>query len=357
MAPALHELTEKLAAVAEHYDTHSCWPQRSMDILAQAGGWGWVVPKKWGGAGLAGAELLAAYETVARGCAATALILTQRDGAVDLIVHGENEGLRKRLLRAYARGERFTSVGIAQLTTSKRGRRPAMRAKPAGDGYVLDGVMPWVTAAEYCDEIVTGAVLPDGNQILACVPCEDPGLTIEPAMELMALGASCTGRVRCAAVQIGQDAVIAGPADIALSMRAPVKPLVVSAVGIGLAGAIHGALRAEKIPAELKPQVRPLLAAYEQTRSRLFDAAARIGKRGAAVDPRGIRVAVNELVTKLAMAYLVVSKGTGYCRPHPAERWLRESMLFLVWSAPTEVQAGTLAAVVGRESPVLAAAS
>ncbi len=347
MALKLEPMTARLTEVAEHYDIHDCWPQRSIDIIAAAGCWKWVIPKKCGGAGLRGVELLEAYEAVARGCMATALILTQRDGACDLIAQGENEGLKQRLLRAYARAERFTSVGIAQLTTSYAGRKPAMQARRAGRGFVLDGVMPWVTAAEHCDEIVTGAVLPDGRQILACVSCEDPGVAVEPPMKLLAVGASATSRVRCRAVRIKPDDVIRGPADIAATMPAPVKPRVVSAVGLGLAGALHDRLTRTRLTPDLKQSLAPLRQAYKHLRTQLLTTAPATRHQPADADDLRIRVAVNELVTKMGLAYLTLSKGTGYCRPHPAERLLREALLFLVWSAGPETQLQTMRALIG----------
>lgn len=348
MALKLAELTERLAALAEHYDTHSCWPQRSLDILAAAGGWRWALPAKWGGAGFGTRQLVEAYEAVARGCVATALVLTQRDGACDLIATSGNQKLKQRLLRAYARAERFTSIGVAQLTTSRRGGKPALRARRSGRDFVLDGVVPWVSGAEQCDEIVVGAVLPDGRQLIACVPCEDPGVTVEPAMKLMALGASCTSRVRCRAVRVTPAEIVREPAELALTMRAPVKPLVVSAVGSGLAGALHDRLTHSAVPGELQPYLRPLTRAYQRLRRELLDAAGQADRAQDGFDAGAIRVGINELVTKLAVAYLTVSKGTGYAHPHPAERLLREAMFFLVWSAPGDVQAGTLRALVGE---------
>jgi hypothetical protein len=55
-----------------------------------------------------------------------------------------------------------------------------------------------------------------------------------------------------------------------------------------------------------------------------------------------IRVAVNDCVTRLAMTCLTLSKGSGYLSSHPVQRLVREAMFFLVWSAPTHVQLGTL---------------
>jgi len=341
------EVTRELAGLAEHYDTRSCWPQRSIDIAAAAGCWRWIVPKKWGGDELGGRELLSAYEAIARGCLTTALIITQRDGACDLIAHGENEALKERLLPAYAKAQRFTSIGIAQLTTSRGSGKPAMRASQSDGGYVLDGVIPWVTGAIQCDEIVTGAVLGDGKQLLACVSTESPALIVEPAMQLMALEASSTSRVRCKELKVSAADVIRGPAEKTLDMRTPVKPLVVSAVGLGLAGALHDALLAEadRLAPELREIVERLAARYQQTRERLLAASDELNRPEAQVPAAKIRVSVNELVTKLAIAHLTISRGTGYARPHLAERLLREAMFFHVWAAPQEVQVETLRAM------------
>ncbi|HEY3242010.1 MAG TPA: hypothetical protein VGM03_01550, partial [Phycisphaerae bacterium] len=55
-----------------------------------------------------------------------------------------------------------------------------------------------------------------------------------------------------------------------------------------------------------------------------------------------IRVAVNDLVVRLAMALLTISKGSGFLRGDAAQRLVREALFFLVWSAPQPVQLGTL---------------
>lgn len=343
----LAALPARLAALAEHYDTHACWPQRSLELLAEAGGWRWALPRQYGGAGLAGPDLLAAYQSVARGCLATALILTQRDGACDLIAGGENEELKTRLLRAYARAERFTSIGVAQLTAAPHGRRPAVRAQPVNGDYLLDGVIPWVTGASQCDEIVTGAVLPDGQQLLACIPCDNPALSVEPPLPLLALGASCTSRVRLTALRLTPADIIRGPAEVVLTRRAPVKPLVASAVGLGLAAALRDRLVDNGTARAAETAVRPLLDELERLTSRLAAAAAQLDEGAEDVPAQELRAGINVLVMRLGMVHLTLAKGAGYTRPHPAERLLREAALFLVWSISPEVQAQTLRLIAG----------
>ncbi len=337
LLPALRELDARA-------EDEPGFPAALLERLAPAGLWGWAIPQAFGGRPLDDAGLLAAYEAIARGSLTAALLVTQRDGAVDLVVRGDNDGLRQRLLPAWARGERFTSIGISQLTTSL-GTRPKMTARADGDAFVLDGVMPWVSGACACDEIVTGAVLDDGRQILAVVPCDAPGVTIDPPLELMALQASCTSRVRCEQVRIGREWIVRGPAPRVLDRRTPVKPLTVTAVGLGLAARIVDELRPllEAAPNALAEPVRPRIAQLDALRRRFRDLAARLGSSAGETPAAPLRIEINALLTRLSVALLSLSKGSGYVRGRPAEKLLREAMFFHVWSAPDSIRGATLA--------------
>lgn len=397
MAPNDPQLSDRLSALAADLDREPRWPHESIELLREAGFFRRVLPESFGGDGAAYADVLRGYETVARGCVSTALLLTQRDGACDLVLRGDNERLRRRLLPGHAAGRRFASIGISQLTTSTGAGRSKMTAAADGDSFVLDGVMPWVSGACRCDEIVTGAVLDDGRQLLACVPASLPGVTVEPPMKLLALEASCTSRVRCEGARIGPEMIVRGPAERVLNMRSPVKGFTVSAVGVGLASAIQKRLNdlAESRAAELRPAAHTLGERLNAVRARLYTAVEAAAKRrrraarpgdaswgqppcprfepsnagrdtrstgslpssadasaGTADDesPSGvIRIEINALLTQLASALLTASKGGGFVRGQPAERLLREAMFFHVWSAPEEIRAATIARLIGAD--------
>jgi hypothetical protein len=46
---------------------------------------------------------------------------------------------------------------------------------------------------------------------------------------------------------------------------------------------------------------------------------------------------------RATQACLAVSKGAGFVRPHPAQRWARQALFFLVWSCPRPAVEGVLA--------------
>src|SRR5262249_11019983 len=176
----------------------------------------------------------------------TFFLLSQREPACRRLSTGGSETLREELLVPLARGERFVTVGLAQLTTSRQHGKPVLTARPHGDGFVLDGVMPWVTGAARADHFVTGAVLEDGRQILVVIPRDADGLSVREPLDLMALQGSLTTSVDCYHVFVERRHVLAGPAEqVMASGRSGTGGLETSCLAIGLARAAIDHLRRE----------------------------------------------------------------------------------------------------------------
>lgn len=342
MDPALRQLTKNLARLATNDDISGDWPEASIQHLTDAGAWAWIIPERFGGIQLDPVSMVRGYEAVGAGSLACLLILSQRDGACEFIASCEREDIKGHWLPLLCRHKVMTSIGISQLTTSQR-RGAILRAKKDGKGYLLNGMMPWVTAAEKCAFVVTGAVTEDGQQVLAMVPTNLEGVQIDPAMQLMALEASRTSEVHLKNVRIGEEHVLRGPTENALLRNMPVKSLVVSSAGLGLAGAlVHKIQRhARKASDAMLPLADDVLARYTAIRERIYIAAQQL-RQDADIPKTDIRVAVNELLMRLAITCMTFAKGSGFIRQRDAQRLVREAMFFLVWSATDEVRVKTL---------------
>jgi hypothetical protein len=55
-----------------------------------------------------------------------------------------------------------------------------------------------------------------------------------------------------------------------------------------------------------------------------------------------LRTRANSLVLRASQAALAAAKGAGYVAGHPAGRWCREALFFLVWSCPQPVIAANV---------------
>lgn len=331
-------LATRLAAWAEAADTRPGWPAESWDALRAAGVLGCAVPREYGGAGLGPADLLRLGESLAAACLTTAFVLSQRDAAVRRLLAGPDH-LKRRYLPRLAAGESFLTVGLSQLTTSRQHGGPALRATPTPHGYRLDGDIPWVTGADHAEAVVTGATLADGSQLLVALPADRPGVVIGPPLELAALFGSRTSAIRCDAVEVEADLVIAGPAEHVLG-RAGGGGLDTSALALGLAGAAIDFLRGE---ADRRPDLRDVADRFEAARGA---ARGRLHALAGSPVPDAVlaaRVECTRLALRATQAALVAAKGAGFVAPHPVGRWARQALFFLVWSCPRPVSADLLA--------------
>ena len=400
----LGTLCRALEERAAELDASGRWPAEQLALLAAGGVFGWFVPTEAGGQGWSERDLAKGYMRLAASCLTTTFILTQWVAACRRIVASEYDGPKALLLSGLAAGRAFTTVGISHLTTSRRHLgRPAMVAREEGGGFVLDGYSAWVTGARHASSIVLGATLEDGRQLLVAMPADSRGIEFPQPAKLLALAASHTGEVRCHGTRVDRQWLLAGPVENVLALPSSgggAGGLPTSALAIGLATAAIGYLRqegrerpdlaasAESLAAEARQLEKTLLdltdpppsATPDEGRSETARPQSAVDqhppaplrplnrrtRRGAvqgssatasAMDndllaeppstPAELRARANSLALRASQAALAAAKGAGFVEGHPAGRWCREALFFLVWSCPQEVMLANLCELAG----------
>jgi hypothetical protein len=61
-----------------------------------------------------------------------------------------------------------------------------------------------------------------------------------------------------------------------------------------------------------------------------------------------LRANANTLVLRATQSALTAAKGVGFVRPHPAQRWARQALFFLVWSCPRPAAEATIEYLLGE---------
>ncbi|MCE9608028.1 MAG: acyl-CoA/acyl-ACP dehydrogenase [Planctomycetia bacterium] len=348
-ATELDRLVALLSARADETDRAARWPAEQLRACAEAGILSWFAQSAEADAGdVLQAVILRTLTRLASGCLTTAFCLTQPAGVVARLVVGENEALRRRLLPDLIAGRTFGSVGIAQLTTSRRHVQPPMKARETSAGYVLDGVIPWVTGGARAQWIITGAVLDDGRQWLGVLPTDRPGVVVEPAAEMVGLTATHTGPVRCDGVVLGPEWLLAPvvPDVLKHGKGAGTGGLQTSALALGTALAAIDYLADEAgRRSDLQPIVADLREQWQATDQALVTP---VENRPGGETNDDVRHRANGLALRSAQAALAAAKGSGYVVGHPAGRWCREALFFLVWSCPQPVVQATLCELARR---------
>ncbi len=339
---ALASLCEQVAERADTTRTVGPWRSGVFQAFAESGCLaGWIAPAD-GGTAAAEPAIMDLLVEVASRCLTSALALTQWASAVRIL--GRTDAVsRQRLLPALAAGRQFTTVGISQLTTSRQHlARPAVSATAGPDGWRLSGVCPWVTGADSVQTIVTGAVARlssgEAEPRFFAIETASPGVIVEPPLDMLALSGSRTSCVRVEDVPGIAEIPPTGPAGQTGGLGTTALALGSTRAALRLID--HEADRRHSlglVVAELRREADALGLEFQQAARSGCDAASR----------NNLRQRANSLVTRAAQASLTASKGAGFVVGHPAERLLRESMFFLVWSCPQPVTESLLCDLAG----------
>jgi alkylation response protein AidB-like acyl-CoA dehydrogenase len=347
--PALDELCAQLEQLAPALERQGAWPAEQLRLCAEYGVFAWFHPTAWGGQAWTEAELLEGYLRLSAACLTTTFVLTQRSAACQRIVRSQHAAPQQRWLFELTAGSKFATVAISHLTTSRRHLgAPALAASETADGFRLQGFSAWVTGAPHADLIVVGATLADGRQILLAVPADAPGVECRPPAELVGLSASHTGEVRFSDVVAPYHWLLTGPIENVMQSDKGDGSggLQTSALAIGHADASIRFLEHESIRrTELAGPAGELRREQSQLRADLLALAIGAGQ----CNKEDLRARANSLALRASQAALAAAKGAGYVIGHPAGRWCREALFFLVWSCPQPVLAANLCELAGLE--------
>ena len=335
LAEAQRICADILLPNADIGDASGEYPQAQVRAIADAGLLGMAIPHTYGGLELSPLGQARVFAALAEGDLTSAFVASQHHACTTLVLASADEALRQRWLPGLASGTLHSGNGFNFLNFPPE--RAPMRAQVMPDGYVLEGALPWVTAAHHSDLLAAGAVLPDGMQILVALPLRarlaagDPTLSVDPPMDLVALAASDTTVVQCAQCQVAASDVLLGPGPNLLKTTARgATTYVPTAMTLGHA---RRCLRLIDEAAARKSGTNGEMAAWLRGQIARFDAdltAALVAgdfERAPVLRGRG-----NALALRAAQLALIAGGGTGYRRDLPAQRLYREAGFFSVWS-------------------------
>ena len=346
---SLDQLCDALAQNATRWQSVDDWPEDSLRLCAQAGVFRWFFPKSAGGLQWSERDCTRGYLRLAEADLTTTFVITQYMGAIRRIVGSPNQTLQQRWAEQLMTGDSFGTVGISHLTTSGRHlSKPVLLATETEDGFLLDGMAPWVTGAPHADVLVTGAVLADGRELLAAVPSGLKGIEAGKGVSLVAMSASCTDRVTFTATQIDSAMIIAGPSENVMQSGVGGRAggLQTSTLALGLSRAAAQYLQSEAdVRDDLKPAAQELTREVDAAQTLLLDAVS--GETEC--DNAEVRMTANRLALRTTQAAMTAAKGAGFVEGHRVGRWLRQAMFFLVWSCPTPVAQAHLCELAGIE--------
>lgn len=351
----LTTLCEQLTRLSGPTNATGVWPEEQLRLCGEAGVFRWFLPRDVDGLAWDDVDVVRGYLALSAACLTTTFVITQRTSACRRFAASQNTELKGRLLRPLATGKSFATVGISHLTTSGRHlARPRVEAVRADGGWELSGVVPWVTGADHAEHILLGATVveegqPTADELLLALPTLAKGVDVPVPFDLIGVSASHTGMVTLEKVLVEDAMLVAGPCEgvLAASGRGvSAGGHETSTLALGLASSAIEYLQSE---AANRPDLDEAATVFGAEHEELVAELLAIARGEPACGTQELRTRANSLVLRATQATLAAAKGAGYIQGHPAGRWCREALFFMVWSCPQPVMAANLCELAGIE--------
>jgi alkylation response protein AidB-like acyl-CoA dehydrogenase len=353
---------ELLAPCAQDVDLHGL-PRSHVDAVRAAG----LFPSARSanpdegdaaGADAAGADTAVSPRQVARAvteilsgaCGTTWFVLTQHALPLAMVEGSSNARLRAAHLQPLATGEMLAGVAFTHV---RRPGPPQVKARPAGDGWAVDGTVTWFTGWGLADVWLLVAQTAGDLVFLLVDAREQPGLAPGGELALAAMGGTHTVSLEMSGLQVGPDRVVDIVPRESWLAADEIKTANVTAALFGLLRAVVTELestsrgRRSAEGAELAARIDAEGGALRSAAYRLIDDV----PAEEAIDERlRLRAAACELTVRASSALVAAQAGGAMLRSAPAQRWAREALFHQVQAQTVAVRAAQLRryAEVGR---------
>jgi len=172
---------------------------------------------------------------------------------------------------------------------------------------------------------------------------------VNEPVPLVAVTESLTAEIGLDDVAVEERWLLAGPAENVMKtgIGAATGGLVTSALALGLSDAAVASL--ERF-AQARPNLQESVDRFRRELRELEAAIESAAGQHEEPPPGEIRARANSLVLRATQANLAAAKGSGFRADHPAGRWARQALFFLVWSCPQIVLDAVLEELATRMS-------
>lgn len=283
-------------------------------------------------------ELVSVIEHTAAASLAVGFSLWAHTMAVTYLAHAPAPA-RKERLAALSSGTRAGVTAMAAGLKQVAGLGPVpLVADSSGDYLRITGPIHWASNVFDDSLIVLPARRPDGTTLVAVIDANLPGITVNPAPDLMALGATASTSLRLNEVTVSPEQILTEDLASFVSTIRPTFLLLQTAFCVGVAAAAREG--AEQATGPLAEQFGTERTELGQQLHRLRDKLFALAR-----DPQAaglaeiIRLRLDAATTAVDATRLesTLAGGAGYATRSAANRRFREAA-FLPIQSPSEGQ-------------------
>ncbi|GAB2180108.1 acyl-CoA dehydrogenase family protein [Denitratisoma sp. agr-D3] len=343
--------TELLPKILD-VDLKAEYPEHFMKALGRAGGFRGAVSSEYGGNGLGMKHVVQVMEEVSKSCLSSGFLVWCQTACARYIEQSDNTWAKEHFLPRIVSGEILAGTGLSNTVKSCDTIEDfRLSAKRVDGGYIINGVLPWVSNLGPDHYFATGCPVEgheagDDGLVFVLVDCGQPGFKLVDCAHFVALDGTRTLACHFKETFIPDNRVLSHPGQSAAYVKR-IKPGMILAqmgMGLGLIDAccdlMHQANRSlSHVNQYLDDQVGDIEAALSGARDATYAMADQLGApvpAGFPLEVLKLRLAGGELSVKAANAAMLHQGAKGYLVRNPAQRRLREAYFIAIVTPATK---------------------
>jgi alkylation response protein AidB-like acyl-CoA dehydrogenase len=191
-------LSEEFEIRAEETDTSgpgNSFLLRNIRALASIGFFGAKVNLSDGGLGLSPKTFAECQEIIASACGVTAFMQQQLHSGATHVAKSVNNEFKATHLPQIVSGAKFCGIAFSHL---RRSGPPLVVVEKLANGYLVNGIAPWVTGWRFLDSFALGARTPEGKVVFCYIPIAESinNIIVSAPLRVTAMNAGDTVEVK-----------------------------------------------------------------------------------------------------------------------------------------------------------------
>ena len=345
-------IADMLAPKVLDVDLKAEYPQAFLRALGTAGGFRGAMAPEFGGNGLGLKHVIQVMEEASKLCLSTGFLIWCQTACARYIQMSGNSALKGSFLPRIARGEVLVGTGLSNTVKSCDTIEDfRLSAKKADGGYVVNGVLPWVSNLGTTHYFATGCPAEgqargEDGLVFFLVDCQQPGFKLVDCAHFVALDGTRTLACHFRDAFVPDAMVLSHPGQSAAYVRRIKPGMILAQMGLGL-GLIEACVDMMKqsnkthahVNQYLDDQVGDIEAALQEARAAsyaLADTLSADPQADVVLDILKLRLAGGEYAVKAAHAAMLHMGARGYLQKSPAQRRLRESYFIAIVTPATK---------------------
>ncbi len=347
IAPVIPELkaaiAQNLVPQIQQIDQAGIYPREWMQQVGAIGGFGQAVSPEYGGYGQGLGAAIQVIEAISAECLCTGFVTWCQIACTWYLQNSENAYLKTQVLPQVASGKTLGGTGLSNpMKHFANIEKIALMAERRSGGYVLNGLLPWVSNLGAGHLFGIAARLANSEDyLMAIVSDQFAGLSLRQNAHFIALEGSATYSCVFQDVFVADEWILAAPCEDYVQRIRP--GFILTQVGMGL-GLIADCIqimeryrsRLGHVNGFLDDQVEDLAAELASARLKTYALANQLSQPDVQPTPDllkeviQVRIAGSELSLKAANAAMLHAGARAYLQGSKPARRLREAYFIAI---------------------------